>query len=52
MRSLSRRDALASLAALPAFAQKEGWTPLCDGKSLDGWTASENTESGFEVQIN
>ncbi|MEK6246928.1 MAG: DUF1080 domain-containing protein, partial [Planctomycetales bacterium] len=31
---------------LSAFAgDKEGWVSLFDGKSLDGWRASENTDS-------
>ncbi len=43
---LSRRGLLTSLAALPFTARAEsGWIPLFDGHSLDGWKASENTNS-------
>ena len=46
MQTLSRRDLLASLFVLPmssyagSSAQADGWIPLFDGKSLDGWKAS------------
>lgn len=41
MPEISRRTLLASLAALPAAARgADDWTPLFDGKSLDGWKAS------------
>ncbi len=48
MDTISRRNLLASLAAVPAALRasaEEGWTPLFDGKSLDGWTPSENKAS-------
>ncbi len=46
----SRRSFLASLGPLalgPALnaAGDDGWIPLFDGKTLDGWTASENRGS-------
>ena len=41
MPEISRRALLASLAALPAAAQSGEWIPLFDGKSLDGWKASD-----------
>lgn len=46
--SLSRRDLVASLFPVPAAlraAAGDGWVPLFDGKSLNGWQASENAAS-------
>jgi hypothetical protein len=40
---------LASMAAVTAHAADEGWVALFDGRSLDGWKASENPSS-FKVQ--
>ena len=40
---LSRRSFLGSMVVLPVLAADDDWTPLFDGKSLDGWRASENT---------
>jgi hypothetical protein len=37
MRHLSRRDLIASFLALPALADE--WTPLFNGRNLDGWKA-------------
>jgi hypothetical protein len=34
-----------SLLASPCLAADEGWISLFDGKSLDGWKASENPEA-------
>jgi len=42
---LSRRTFLGSVISLPELAAGEGWTPLFDGKSLEGWRANENTAS-------
>jgi hypothetical protein len=42
MTILSRRTFLGSMVAVPALAADEGWTPLFDGKSLNGWRANEN----------
>ena len=45
---ISRREFVAGLAAAPlarAWAQADDWVPLFDGKTLDGWKASENTAS-------
>ena len=46
--ALTHRIAVLALillgAAVPAGAQ-DGWQPLFDGKSLDGWRASENASS-------
>ncbi|MGE5647701.1 MAG: family 16 glycoside hydrolase [Acidobacteriota bacterium] len=46
---LTRRELASLLAALPVTAARatadEGWIPLFDGKSLDGWRASEHAES-------
>ena len=48
-----KRSLLACLLALamPAIAaeDKDGWKPLFDGKSLDGWKANENPET-FKVE--
>ncbi len=48
-----KRSLLACLLALalPAVAAetKDGWTPLFDGKTLDGWKANENPEV-FKVE--
>ena len=47
--TISRRNVLASLLAGPAglrvAAQSEGWISLFDGKSLNGWKASEKPEN-------
>jgi hypothetical protein len=54
MSALTRRDVLALLPAAPAgaraFAQDSSvpWLPLFDGKSLNGWKASEH-EDTFSV---
>src|ERR1035441_2024574 len=54
MSALTRRDVLALLLAAPAgaraFAQDSSvpWLPLFDGKSLNGWKASEH-EDTFSV---
>jgi len=58
MPALSRRDVLALLLAAPAAARSFAhvsdldnatpWLPLFDGKSLDGWKASEH-EGTFSV---
>lgn len=42
---ISRRSLLASFAGALAFGAKEEWIPLFDGKSLNGWKASENSGS-------
>ncbi len=34
-----------ALLILPTFGADDGWIPLFDGKSLDGWTANENPET-------
>lgn len=48
-----KRSFLACLLALalPAVAaeSKDGWIPLFDGKTLDGWKANENPET-FKVE--
>lgn len=41
--------ALAGLAASTPQADDEGWIPLFDGKTLDGWKAGENADT-FTVQ--
>jgi hypothetical protein len=49
---MNRRDFLAAAAAVPALLQgqtEEGFTPLFDGKTLDGWTIREGPESAFYV---
>ena len=53
MPKLTRRDLLALLLAAPAAAyalhdDSEGWIPLFDGKSLDGWKANEHADT-FKV---
>jgi len=53
MPQLTRREALALLMAAPAAAyalndSSDGWIPLFDGKTLDGWKASEH-EGSFKV---
>ena len=53
MSALSRRDLLALLLAAPAAAHAlgqgdDGWISLFDGKTLDGWKASEH-EGTFSV---
>jgi hypothetical protein len=41
---------LLAALALPAFgAENDGWIPLFDGKSLDGWKANENPQT-FSVK--
>jgi hypothetical protein len=46
---ITRRNLLASLLSAPACLRaaedSEGWVPLFDGKSLEGWKPSENTGS-------
>src|SRR5690349_10653277 len=46
---ISRRNLLASLLSAPtclrAAADGDGWVPLFDGKSLNGWKASESSSS-------
>jgi hypothetical protein len=50
MFSISRRDLLASLLLLPAALRAESdWIPLFNGRSLDGWKASEGRHS-FRVE--
>jgi hypothetical protein len=51
--TLTRRDLIALLLAAPAAVyalndDSEGWIPLFDGKSLDGWKASEHADT-FKV---
>ncbi|MPZ17565.1 MAG: DUF1080 domain-containing protein [Luteitalea sp.] len=41
--------ALAGLAASTQQADDEGWIPLFDGKTLEGWKAGENAET-FTVE--
>lgn len=52
MAPISRREMLATLAALPTAYMlqggEEGWIPLFDGRSLDGWKANEN-QNTFKV---
>ena len=53
MPTLTRRDLMALLLAAPVAAyalndDSEGWIPLFDGKSLDGWKASEHADT-FKV---
>ncbi|HLJ45159.1 MAG TPA: family 16 glycoside hydrolase [Bryobacteraceae bacterium] len=44
--NLSRRSLLGSLLILPLSSQAENdWIPLFDGRSLDGWKASESNTS-------
>ena len=38
-----------SIATFAQIADKDGWIPLWDGETLDGWKASENPES-FSVE--
>lgn len=49
---ISRREILATLAALPAayvlHGSDDGWVSLFDGRSLDGWRANENQDT-FKV---
>lgn len=48
--NISRRAALSTLLAAPLSLQgAEPWTPLFDGRSLDGWKASEHADT-FRVQ--
>jgi hypothetical protein len=47
--AISRRNLLTSLLALPALSRADdGWVPLFDGASLDGWKSGEDVES-FKV---
>jgi hypothetical protein len=47
---ISRRDWLASLAAMPAISRADsGWIPLFDGHSLAGWKANQRAEC-FRVE--
>jgi hypothetical protein len=41
----TRRTFLATLAAIPFFGADEQWIDLFDGRSLQGWRASENKTS-------
>jgi hypothetical protein len=41
--------AIVSLAGAALPAQNDGWTPLFDGKSLDGWKVGENAAT-FKVE--
>jgi hypothetical protein len=42
---ISRRNLLSSLLALPAISRAdEGWVPLFDGRTLDGWKGSQNAK--------
>lgn len=46
MIEITRREMLASLLVLPAALRAEaGWIPLFDGRTLNGWRASENKGS-------
>jgi len=46
MISISRRDLLTSMLALPAALRADyEWVPLFDGRTLDCWRAAENRES-------
>ncbi|HBY61830.1 MAG TPA: hypothetical protein DEH78_18570 [Solibacterales bacterium] len=53
MKTPTRREALASLLAAPAWAQSGAasseWIPLFDGRSLNGWKANEGGAS-FRVE--
>ncbi len=42
MENLSRRAFIGSILATPLLFGDEEWIPLFDGKSLNGWKASEN----------
>lgn len=42
---MNRREFVGALVAAPVVWPAEEWTPLFDGKSLDGWKASENAGS-------
>ena len=43
---ITRRGLLGSALALPLVSRAAGdWIPMFDGRSLDGWKASENTAS-------
>jgi len=42
---------LLTAAALPAFAQAEpGFTPLCDGKTFDGWKPAEVNKETWKLE--
>ena len=43
--NFTRRSFLASATAAPLLAAGEGWVPLFDGRSLDGWQPSEHKDS-------
>jgi hypothetical protein len=47
--SITRRSFLAAAAAAPALHSEDKWIPLFDGRSLQGWTPSENKDS-WKVQ--
>jgi len=49
MKSLAVPVVILSLGAIPAHAADGKWTPLFDGRTLDGWTAAEHPES-FSVE--
>ena len=54
MAQLTRREVMALLMAAPAAAyalndDKDGWISLFDGKTLDGWKASEH-QGTFKVE--
>ncbi len=42
---ISRRSLVGALAAAPLFGQDDGWVPLFNGRSLDGWRAAEGPNS-------
>ena len=42
---ITRRNFLATAAALPALAADDGWTSLFNGRDLEGWRPSENKDS-------
>ena len=43
--NLTRRTFLATAAAAPLLAADDGWVPLFDGHTLDGWQPSEHKDS-------
>jgi len=54
MSQLTRREVLGLMLAAPAAAyafndDSDGWIPLFDGKTLDGWKASEH-QGSFKVE--
>ena len=42
---ITRRAFLATAAAAPLVGADDGWVPLFDGRSLDGWQPSEHKDS-------